>query len=901
MRLLPTARAALLLLTTGLYLSTPSGALGAWAPRAQTLENGLKVVLLEDHSTPQVAATVWIHVGGKDETEPVAGFAHYLEHLIPQGTKGHSPRQQQLEIFEAGGTAMIQSDYDRTFFFAVAPKEFQDRALEGLFQLVAQPELSAGGVDKIRPPLTGELKRIYDDPANVLFLEQMRAAFPGQPYRFPYYGNFDSLAKLEQTTADAFRSNFYVANNMVVAVGGDIQPSRTLAKIRELFGGLKPSKTLPPKPKFEESFRGGRTIVKNLGEFPVSVSIVFPTPGYRHPDRMPLQVLGRLLEGPGTALVMKEAGAAMKSAGSASGGFHLLESRGLLAVTSYPGPATSVTDAGGGIVGALEKIRGQGFSDSEIRKAIKALRLEVALRRNSLASLTQDLAEAALFGDLRYGWDVERDLERITPEDVRRVASTYLVGDAAATLIILPKEEKKPGQESLDQLAQRVAALGPGKGKAVAPSYDAAAYGSDRSSPAPRPERRASSPASRSQLPNGMTVLIKPERGRGLVGVSLQVRAGFAFDPPGKEGLAQMVAAYLPQGGPQLPADAIQERVAALGSSFGLTTSVETAEAGLTAFPDDLPAALDLLAAVVRSPSFPESQLSPVRDRIERHSAQLDVSPADTAREVARQKIYRDHPYSRSSAGSQTSLAAIRREDLEAFYRSTYRPERAVLTLVGDFDPTAVRTRIASSFGAWTSAEGEKGPELPELGSDPISGEFTRIVDASPSEVILAFPGLPLKDPQFPVLRVLGTVMSARGFVDLVLNQPLALSVHAGLEGLSRGGIVMIEASTPPEDAARVAYELMLRARALALKEVSPQALRDVRAVERGRLLREKESVYAEASNLGFYELIGPGFAVYEEGKTLPDNLSPAALKEAAALYLDSTKLVRVTAGPVTP
>jgi zinc protease len=279
----------------------------------------------------------------------------------------------------------------------------------------------------------------------------------------------------------------------------------------------------------------------------------------------------------------------------------------------------------------------------------------------------------------------------------------------------------------------------------------------------------------------------------------------------------------------------------------------------------------------------------------------LDVSPADTAREVARQKIYRDHPYSRSSAGSQTSLAAIRREDLEAFYRSTYRPERAVLTLVGDFDPTAVRTRIASSFGAWTSAEGEKGPELPELGSDPISGEFTRIVDASPSEVILAFPGLPLKDPQFPVLRVLGTVMSARGFVDLVLNQPLALSVHAGLEGLSRGGIVMIEASTPPEDAARVAYELMLRARALALKEVSPQALRDVRAVERGRLLREKESVYAEASNLGFYELIGPGFAVYEEGKTLPDNLSPAALKEAAALYLDSTKLVRVTAGPVTP
>src|SRR4030095_13825930 len=219
-----------------------------------------------------------------------------------------------------------------------------------------------------------------------------------------------------------------------------------------------------------------------------------------------------------------------------------------------------------------------------------------------------------------------------------------------STLIILPKEEKKPGQEALNELAQRVAALGPGKGKAVAPTYGAAVYGSDRSPPGSRPERRASSPASRSQLANGMTVVIKPERGRGLVGISLQVRAGFAFDPPGKEGLAQMVAAFLPQGGPQLPADAIQGGVAALGSSFGLTTSVETAEAGLTVFPDDLAAALDLLAAVMRSPSFPASELSLLRDRIERHGARLDISPAETAREVARQKIYRDHPYSRSSA-----------------------------------------------------------------------------------------------------------------------------------------------------------------------------------------------------------------------------------------------------------
>src|SRR5262245_1764734 len=94
-----------------------SGVLAAQSPKVQTLENGLKVVLLEDHSSPMTAAAVWVHVGGKDEGEQAAGFSHFLEHLIPQGTKGRPPRAQQLDIFQAGGIASVQADYDRTFFF----------------------------------------------------------------------------------------------------------------------------------------------------------------------------------------------------------------------------------------------------------------------------------------------------------------------------------------------------------------------------------------------------------------------------------------------------------------------------------------------------------------------------------------------------------------------------------------------------------------------------------------------------------------------------------------------------------------------------------------------------------------------------------------------------------------
>ena len=889
--------AALLLLT-----ALPAAS-SAPVPRVQTLENGLKVLLLEDHSSPLVAAMAWVHVGGKDESEQVAGFAYYLQHLIPQGSQKHSPRQQQLEVFQAGGTAVIQSDYDRTIFSSLVPKESQDLALAGLFQQVAQAQLADDAVARVRTSLTQELKGVYDDPTQVLLLEQMRAAFPGQPYRFPFYGNFASLALLEHTTAEAFYANFYVANNMVVAVGGDIQPGRTLEKIRALFGKLKPSKALPAKPKFESGFNGSRLVVKNLGTLPVSVSLVFPTPGYRHPDRYSLAVLARLLDSSAAASLMKEGGESGRLAISAAAGFRLLEDRGLLTLTAFPISSDATTALGDAMVSAVGKVRTEGFPDAEVRKTMKAVKLEAALRRSTLGALTQEVAEAALYGDFRYGWNLESNLDKVSAEEIRRVASAYLVGDNATMLVVLPKDEKKPPQEQLDKLSESVAGLGPGKGKAVAPDFATTLYAGDKSSLALRAERKPPVPATRQTLPNGLTVILKPERGQGLVAVALQARAGFAFDPPSKAGLAQMVASFLALGTDTLSADELKARSVALGSTFGVNLSVETVEAGMTIFPEDLPAALDLVAATLRAPLFPAGQLPAIRERLRQYGEALTRSPVGTARELAREKVYRSHPYGHPSMGTEASLATITREDLSAFHRSFYRPERAVLTVVGDFEPEATRTQISSAFGAWNMpASDQAPPELPQVGApDPLSGEFSRLVDAFPSEVVLAFPGLALKDPQFPVLRVLGTVLSARGFVDLVLGQSLAYSVNTGLESLSRGGLVTIEASVPPQQAARVVYELMLRARALGVSELSPQTLRDVRAVERGRLLREKEYLYSQASNLGFYELLGPGFGIYDEGRTLPAEMTPAALKEAAARYLDTSRLVRVTAGPPAP
>src|SRR5262249_2500756 len=158
-------------------------------------------------------------------------------------------------------------------------------------------------------------------------------------------------------------------------------------KIRKLFGPLRPSKALPAKPKFEPGFTGGRQVVKNLASLPPSVSLLFPTPGYRHPDRLALMALARLLEGPVAARLLKANGSPDRLAFSAWVGFRPLEERGLLALTCCPVTAQALPAAGQALAESVARIRSAGFDDAEIKQTLQALRLDVAVRRSAVGSL----------------------------------------------------------------------------------------------------------------------------------------------------------------------------------------------------------------------------------------------------------------------------------------------------------------------------------------------------------------------------------------------------------------------------------------------------------------------------------------------------------------------------------
>ncbi|HEU4402367.1 MAG TPA: pitrilysin family protein, partial [Candidatus Polarisedimenticolia bacterium] len=394
-------------------------------PAVRKLPNGLTVVLLEDHAVPLVSVSLWVHAGSKDEIETSAGYAHFLEHLVQRGNDSSAPFEYQRLAHRWGGAVSVRANYDRTSITATGVPSALPDLLAAVAGMGLRASLKDAEIDQELGALTQEIRNYYDDPASVAFLETMRATFPGHPYRFPPLGNFRTLGVLKSEPLRAFYRNLYVPNNMALVLAGDLDPARAATLAETAFGKARKSLTLPPKPPPPAGFPGHNDIEKRLELKEAWTNLSFSAPGYRHRDRAAFEVIARALgessPSPVTAALVKaQAGSSARTV------YYRLEDAGMLYVGLQPAtPELSYTAADV----ALKEIvafRERGLGEADLRSILDRILRDERTRAEQIASQAEGLGEAALFGGARYYWDLASVYARLTPEEIRRVASTWL-------------------------------------------------------------------------------------------------------------------------------------------------------------------------------------------------------------------------------------------------------------------------------------------------------------------------------------------------------------------------------------------------------------------------------------------------------------------------------------------
>jgi zinc protease len=448
------ARAAGTLLILGLTAPAVRPQAAATTDRAFTLDNGLRVVLLERRTLPLINVVAAVGVGTKDETDAVSGVTHLLEHTILfRGTEIRSGSEVAADIRRHGAYFNAHTGQDIATFELTSPAEFADFALRNQKEILFNLKIAPPQLDAEKDVILEEIRQIEDDPFRIASSLVYQNLFPGHPYANPIYGRADILKALTAADVEAFYRRFFVPANTALAIVGDFGLDDMEAKVREVFGPL-PRSDFKPAP-LEAPAALPKTVEIHLERDVEEGYLVIGAagPDYNNTDQYASDVLTEALgHGLSPMLVQALRGGRRDLVSSVSMSYVALKRAGAFLVYAALDPK-NMDAAKREALAYLRQVRNESFSKAEFQGEAKdmayehlegarnELRIAVQKAWESGLGLAQSLAMHMMLNETSSRIDYLERIARITPTDLRRIGTRYLSRAEYVVVTVLPRSK----------------------------------------------------------------------------------------------------------------------------------------------------------------------------------------------------------------------------------------------------------------------------------------------------------------------------------------------------------------------------------------------------------------------------------------------------------------------------
>ena len=411
------------------------------------LENGLKVLLLEEHKAPVVTIHVWYRVGARNEQPGATGLSHLLEHMMFKGTSKLGPGQFSRTIQKNGGRDNAFTSDDYTGYFETFASDRIEVALGLEADRMRGLLLDPKEVESEKKVVMEERRlRTDDDPVSALGEEMVAVAYQVHPYRQPVIGWMSDLERLTREDLVRHYNTYYLPNNAVVILVGDFRGDELLPKIRKHFGAIPRGPEPPMVRAVEPPQRGERRLVlKKEAELPF-VYMGHHVPTLRHPDNFALEVLAYILSGGKSARIYKSLVYEKQLALFAGGGYDretIDPSLFPLYASVMPGKTTGEVERA--LTDEIERLKSEPIPERELEKAKNQIEAGFLLGQDSVFNLARQLAEYEIVAGWKAWEAYLPGIRAVTAEDLRRVANAYLTQDNRTVAVLIPtKAEKQP-------------------------------------------------------------------------------------------------------------------------------------------------------------------------------------------------------------------------------------------------------------------------------------------------------------------------------------------------------------------------------------------------------------------------------------------------------------------------
>ena len=832
----------------------------------EVLDNGLQIILKENHLAPIAALRIYVKTGSMYEQEYLgSGISHYFEHLINGGsTTTHSEKEIKQRIDYLGGVNNAYTTKDHTCYYITTSSEMIGDAVELMADWMINSTFPEQEVQREKGVVLEELIKGKEEPLRILNKLLYQTMFTKHPVRYPTIGYEPLIRSITREDIIKYYKRMYVPNNMVVTAVGDFDQNEVLIDIKKAFSNFQrrpiPAISLPEEPK--QLGKRTQTIKKSgLGE--AYLNLAFHTVTIHSEDMYPLDVLSYILSHGRSSRLVKLLREEKRVVSSIYTYSYTPDYDAGIFVLSATCKDEYVETAKKSILDELQRIQDETITKQELEKAIKQKVAEDILGNQTSVDEASELGiNMITTGNPEFNSLYLKGIRNVKIEDIQRVAKKYLQEMNMTTVTLRPETptsliDKPPPEQSLD-------------------------------------------PINFSRMENGVRLLVKRNPNIPLVNLQVLFLGGVLYEPKEQSGICGITAEMLTRGNETLSRDEIANVFDGIGGTFSSSSGNNTF--GLTAevLKEDFDTALSILAESIQKPTFPTNEFETVKlNTLSTIARQRDQWDSEIAY-LFRQNFFKDHPYRNDVSGTKENVEALSIDSIQQYYQEFVVPERCVITGFGDIDPETAKKAIFKAFKNFIRTP----TPLPSIQPPEIQMKDQIIVEQvkkNLSAVYLGYPGIRITNSKdrFPLV-ILDTIISGFSYPSGWLYEDLrggdkdyVYLVHAfNFVGIDPGYFAVMAASSP-EKMDKVIEIILNNIEKIRTEPVSKEELAKAKIIYNTaeKLSRQKNGNMALQAAVN--ELYGLGYDFENESTKYVDAVTADEVLRVARKYLTNYIMVR--------
>jgi len=854
------------------------------------LDNGLEVVIHEDHSDPVVAVYIIFHVGSGREEPGRSGFAHLFEHMLFQGSANVGDDAHFKIISEAGGTLNGTTNRDRTLYFETMPSNQLETALwlEADRMGFLLPAMTQEKLDNQIEVVKNERRQNYENvPYRQSETALIKALYPaGHPYSWTTIGSHADLSAAAMQDVHNFFRRWYGPNNATLAVGGDVDPEQVLALAEKYFGTIPRGPEVErPDPWEAELSETVRLVEEDKIKLP-QLTMVWPTATRDSKDEAALGMLASILSANKAAILDKALTIDETLVTRVSARQTRDELSGEFRITVRAAPGVSLDTLELRINELLHQVARDGVDRDQLRRMQNRYESNEINRLETVSSRTSALCDAnAFLGDPgKMGQRLKMALD-VNASKVESMLKEYILDKPAVIMSVVPEgalhmaaSGRTPEQVMVENSFDRGQQPAPGQVANFLP-----------------PE------VWHDTLPNGVKVTGTRYTELPLVSLQLSVSAGHLRESMDQLGLASLTASLMNEGTTSLDTIELQNKLDELGASLRVYSSGDEIGISLRTLKRHLPAASELLTDIVQNPRFAEDDFARIK---EQRIASLETR-GDSIRTIAgnawAKLMYAEGEVAgMPSAGTLDTVPNLTVADVRAFHQRHVVPGGARLNVVGDVDPTELRSLFAGLSGSWKGGALEPIPteRRPQIASTQVY-----LVDkpgAAQSEIRIGHPSVAATHTDdYPISVMnysLGGTFSSRINMNLREDKGYTYGARSRFGGGLRTGTFTASAGVKTDVTRESVEEFMKELRAIGEGFTEDEVAYTKDSLAQA-MNRQFESVRALGGLVDAVSRFGRPDDYLVQRLRFLDTVDKSQLDKLAKTYIDADKMIILVVG----